>query len=57
MTSIVYQYTDATAFNGVVENKVIWATDYRYLNDAQELVQRELTALRPLRLATVDTCG
>jgi hypothetical protein len=38
MTSIVYQYTDATAFNGVVENKVIWATDYRYLNDAQELV-------------------
>lgn len=38
MTSIVYQYTDATAFNGIVENKVIWATDYRCLNDAQELV-------------------
>lgn len=37
-TSIVYQYTDATAFNGILDKKAIWATDYRYLNDGQELV-------------------
>ncbi len=36
--SVLYQYTNSQAFQGVVENKVIWATDYRFLNDAQELV-------------------
>ncbi|OBB77879.1 DUF2971 domain-containing protein [Mycobacterium sp. 852014-52144_SCH5372336] len=35
---IVYHYTDSQAFRGVVENAALWATDFRYLNDSQELV-------------------
>ena len=36
--SIVYHYTDIQAFQGVVETTQLWATDFRYLNDSQELV-------------------
>ncbi|KWX19717.1 hypothetical protein AFM11_34305 [Mycolicibacterium wolinskyi] len=35
---IVYHYTDSQAFKGVVENATLWATDFRYLNDSQELI-------------------
>jgi hypothetical protein len=38
MSSIVYHYTDAQAFKGVVENATLWGTDFRYLNDSQELI-------------------
>ncbi|GFG49009.1 hypothetical protein CQY20_30235 [Mycolicibacterium agri] len=38
MGSIVYHYTDAQAFEGVVENATLWGTDFRYLNDSQELI-------------------
>lgn len=36
--SLVYHYTDTQAFQGMVEKKEIWATDFRYLNDSLELV-------------------
>jgi len=35
---IVYHYTDTQAFAGVVQNAALWATDFRYLNDSQELI-------------------
>jgi truncated hemoglobin YjbI len=35
---IVYHYTDPQALKGVVENAELWATDFRYLNDSQELI-------------------
>jgi hypothetical protein len=35
---IVYHYTDSQALKGVVENAALWATDFRYLNDSQELI-------------------
>lgn len=34
---LLYQYTDITALQGIVENKVLWATHFRYLNDKREL--------------------
>lgn len=33
----VYHYASPRAFMGIVENSTIWATDFRYLNDTQEL--------------------
>jgi len=35
---IVYQYTDIEAFQKIVEAAKLWATDFRYLNDWEELV-------------------
>lgn len=37
MPSILYQYTDIDAFEGIIENNEIWATHWRYLNDKNEL--------------------
>ncbi|MFN3007031.1 DUF2971 domain-containing protein [Mycolicibacterium wolinskyi] len=36
--AIVYHYTDAQGFKGVVEKAAVWATDFRYLNDSRELI-------------------
>ncbi|MGN7780480.1 DUF2971 domain-containing protein [Mycolicibacterium sp. 22603] len=35
---IVYHYTDPQACKGVIEKAELWGTDFRYLNDSQELV-------------------
>ena len=37
MPSILYQYTDIDAFEGIIENNEIWATHWCYLNDKNEL--------------------
>lgn len=37
LPSELYHYTDSAAFQGMVENREIWATDTRYLNDTSEL--------------------
>ena len=37
MPSILYQYTDIDAFQGIIEKNEIWATHWRYLNDKNEL--------------------
>ncbi|RAP32728.1 hypothetical protein DID80_08535 [Candidatus Marinamargulisbacteria bacterium SCGC AAA071-K20] len=34
----VYHYASLSAMMGIIENKCIWATDIRYLNDLKELV-------------------
>ena len=34
---ILYHYTDAKGLEGIITKKVIWASDYRFLNDANEL--------------------
>lgn len=34
--SVLYQYTDITALQGIVENNELWATHYRFLNDKKE---------------------
>lgn len=33
----VYHYTDASGLQGILSTGVLWATDYRYLNDSSEL--------------------
>ena len=33
---IIYQYTDIGAMKGIVTNKELWATHFRYLNDENE---------------------
>jgi hypothetical protein len=33
---LLYHYTDQKGLLGIIENKCIWATHYRYLNDASE---------------------
>ncbi|RYD83039.1 MAG: DUF2971 domain-containing protein [Verrucomicrobiaceae bacterium] len=39
----VYHYTDTNGLRGIFENKALWATNYRFLNDASEMVYaREL---------------
>jgi Protein of unknown function (DUF2971) len=35
--AIVYHYTDAQAFAGILEKAALRATDFRYLNDSREL--------------------
>lgn len=35
--ALVYHYTDTQAFAGIVGKAALWATDFRYLNDAREL--------------------
>lgn len=34
--SVLYQYTDITALQGIVENNELWATHYSFLNDKKE---------------------
>jgi len=34
---ILYHYTDFKALEGIIKNKKIWLTDYRYLNDTSEI--------------------
>jgi Protein of unknown function (DUF2971) len=36
MSKIIYHYTDANGLKGIFENRVLWATDIRYLNDSKE---------------------
>jgi|KBSMisStaDraftv2_1062788.scaffolds.fasta_scaffold981979_1 hypothetical protein len=38
MTGLLYHYTDAGGLAGIVKDAVLWATDFRYLNDRLELV-------------------
>lgn len=33
---VIYQYTDVGAMKGIVSNKELWATHFRYLNDENE---------------------
>ena len=33
---ILYHYTTAEGLRGIIEDKAIWASDYRFLNDATE---------------------
>jgi hypothetical protein len=33
---ILYHYTTATGLNGIVRSRSIWASHYRFLNDATE---------------------
>jgi hypothetical protein len=35
---LLYHYTNADALRGIIENKCIWATHVRYLNDESEFV-------------------
>lgn len=37
LPSAVYHYTDASGLQGIISTGVLWATDYRYLNDSSEL--------------------
>jgi hypothetical protein len=34
----LYHYTDARGLIGIIESRVLWATDFRYLNDGKELL-------------------
>lgn len=34
---VLYHYTDFGGFSGIVQRRQLWATDIRYLNDAEEL--------------------
>jgi hypothetical protein len=38
MPETVYHYTTLQGFYGIVENKAIWANDFRYFNDSDEIV-------------------
>jgi hypothetical protein len=38
MPEILYRYTTAGGLFGILQNKSIWATDARFLNDAQEII-------------------
>jgi hypothetical protein len=35
--TLVYHYTDAAGFEGIVRNQCLGATDYRFLNDRTEI--------------------
>lgn len=35
-SEIIYHYTDAKGLFGILDTKQIWASSYRYMNDAQE---------------------
>lgn len=37
----LYHYTDSHALLGILRDKAIWASDYRYLNDASEMRRGE----------------
>jgi hypothetical protein len=34
---VIYHYTSAQALEKIIKNGQIWATNYRYLNDSQEI--------------------
>ncbi len=38
LPDVLYHYTDSKAFLGIVDSNELWATDWRYLNDENELV-------------------
>ena len=37
MTPVLYHYTTPQGLQGIIDTKTIWASDYRFLNDATEL--------------------
>jgi hypothetical protein len=37
LPDVVYHYTDTAGLLGIVRSGVLWATDYRFLNDSSEL--------------------
>jgi hypothetical protein len=37
LPEVVYHYADASGFMGILKTNSLWATDFRYLNDTQEL--------------------
>jgi hypothetical protein len=38
LPSLVYHYTNAAGFLGIARGRTIWATDYRFLNDSEEIL-------------------
>jgi hypothetical protein len=36
--SVLYHYTDLNALTGIIENKKLWATHTKYLNDRSEMI-------------------
>jgi hypothetical protein len=38
MTDVVYHYCSLGAFKGIVESKCLWASSFRYMNDASEAI-------------------
>lgn len=54
--ALVYHYTDAGALLGIIENKVLWASDVWFMNDAQEALYGLGVIERTLEsLGTTDT--
>jgi hypothetical protein len=53
--TIVYHYTDARGFAGIVNAAKLWATDFRYLNDVRELIYTWDELLRKLKESAEDS--
>ena len=51
---ILYHYTDAGGFAGIVQNRKLWATDIRFLNDPLELKYAWEALLTALEAAKTD---
>lgn len=51
---VLYHYTDAAGFAGIVQNRKLWATDIRFLNDPLELRYAYEALLTALEAAKTD---
>lgn len=50
---LLYHYTDSAGFHGIFRTRTVWATDFRFLNDTQEMLVGE-RVFRQEALATRD---
>jgi hypothetical protein len=50
-TNMLYHYTSITGLMGIADAKSLWASEVRYLNDAQELHHFGALADQQIRLA------
>jgi hypothetical protein len=44
----LYHYTDAYGLQGILRSKQVWATEFRHMNDRNELREGEEIAVRLL---------
>ena len=51
----LFHYTDSAGMDGIIRSGVLWASDYRFLNDQEELVYAKEAFVGALRELTVPS--
>jgi uncharacterized Fe-S radical SAM superfamily protein PflX len=54
----IFHYTTAEGLKGILTSQTLWATDFRYLNDTEELSQAKeifISVVKPIMAEAIES--